>query len=103
MPINSETRLQELTLMMLYLTSWTEQHSPIRRSWKGYTFEALDGLAFQEMIQNSKGAKAIVLTDEGVKEAKALLAKYGLADDTESEGEPSKPEVHDIPITQEEE
>lgn len=40
--------IKELTLLLLYLTSWKDEDflrdKDIRRSWKGYPFEILDGL-----------------------------------------------------------
>ena len=79
MPTNNiETTIQDLTLLLLYLTSWTEQHDPTRRSWKGYTFEALDALAQEGYIRNARGSKSAVVTDDGVAQAKRLLAEYGI-------------------------
>lgn len=87
---NIETTLQDLTLVMLYLTSWVEQHRPIRRSWKGYTFEALDALTTDGLIHTSKRDKDVVITDEGVEEAKRLLDKYGI--------QYTEPERNDISV-----
>jgi len=66
--------------MLLYITSWTEQHNPVRRSWKGYTFEALDALALDGYVKSSRAAKAVTISDEGTEEARRLLAAYGIAD-----------------------
>jgi hypothetical protein len=75
---NIETTIEELTLVMLYLTSGVEQHKPVRRSWKGYTFHALDSLNTEGLIQNSRKTDNVVITDDGVEEAKRLLQKYGI-------------------------
>ncbi|MGQ9533237.1 MAG: DUF6429 family protein [Desulfotomaculales bacterium] len=75
-----EKLIRELTLMLLYLTSWTEKtpFGPVRRSWKGYPFETLDELAEEGLIAGSRRAKSVLLTEAGEREARRLLARYGL-------------------------
>lgn len=75
-----ERRIRDLTLMLLFLTSWPEEAGPVEahRSWKGYPFETLDELADQGLIEGSMRAKSVWLTEKGEKEARALLAQYGL-------------------------
>jgi len=82
---NYETTVRELTLMLLYLTSWTEKEfgTEWRRSWKGYPFDTLDELTEQDHIRGSKRSKSVQVTDEGVKQAKELLARYGISEDWE--------------------
>ena len=43
-----EERIKELTLILLYLTSWEEKNIPgeMRRSWKGYDFDILKNRIF---------------------------------------------------------
>ena len=72
--------LRELTLMLLYLTSWVEKPFAVRRTWKGYDFDVLNELAETELISDSKRAKSVYLTEEGEKRAKELLSRYGLPD-----------------------
>lgn len=50
--------IKELTLLLLYLTSWREKDlpEPIRRSWKGYDFDALDKLREEGFIIGGKKA-----------------------------------------------
>ncbi|WP_368489703.1 hypothetical protein [Clostridium sp. BJN0013] len=47
-----EQKIKELTLLLLYLTSWEEDCKPykFKRSWKGYNFEILDKLKDQGFI-----------------------------------------------------
>lgn len=73
-----EQEVKELTLLLLYLTSWKEDDLPeeIRRSWKGYPFEILDQLNEEDLIRGSKRAKSTYLTKTGVEQAKALAKKY---------------------------
>jgi len=70
--------VKELTLMLLYMTSWTEKGFDVQRSWKGYDFGVLDELAEEGLISDSKGAKSVFMYDDGVAKAKELLEKYGL-------------------------
>ena len=68
----------DLTMMLLYLTSWTERDfDDVRRSWKGYDFDILDELAEEGLISGSKRSKSVYLYDEGICKAKELLKKYG--------------------------
>jgi len=76
---NDQT-VKELTLMLLYLTSWTEKAPyDYRRSWKGYDFGILNELADEEFISDSKRAKSVAIFEDGVVRAKELLEKYGLS------------------------
>ena len=71
--------LEELTLLLLYLTSWREKITPdiwAQRAWKGYNFDILDSLEKKGYITNSKRAKSVGLTDEGIEQAKAIRKKY---------------------------
>lgn len=69
---------EDLTLMLLYLNAWTEQHSDVLKSWKGFAFATLDALSDRDLIIRTKNAQSVVVTEEGAKEAQTLLAKYGL-------------------------
>lgn len=73
-----EEKIKELTLLLLYLTSWKEEelHEGIRRSWKGYPFDILNKLKDSDLIRGTTQSKSVYITDEGVKEAKVLLEKY---------------------------
>ena len=77
--MNQEQTIKELTLMLLYLTSWTEKEPyPYQRSWKGYDFDVLNELADEGIISDSKRSKSVVIYEEGVSIAKELMQKYGL-------------------------
>lgn len=73
-----EEKIKELTLLLLYLTSWKEDDLPeeMRRSWKGYPFEVLNQLTDEDFIRGSIRSKSVYLTATGIKEAKALAKKY---------------------------
>ena len=72
-------QIQELTLLLMYLTSWQESSTPglrrkphktddtlLRRCWKGYDFSILERLEEQNLICGEGGKKPIVFTAEGV-------------------------------------
>jgi hypothetical protein len=71
--------LEELTLLLLYLTSWEEQvvaDLTIQRAWKGYRFEVLDVLEAAGYLNQSHRAKSVTLTAAGVERARVLAAQY---------------------------
>jgi len=70
--------IKELTLLLIYLTSWKEDAGlvKVQRSWKGYTFDALDELKEEGYIDGNKRVKSVYLTDEGLDKAKELMKKY---------------------------
>jgi len=70
--------IKELTLLLIYLTSWQEDVSltKVQRSWKGYPFEVLDELNEEGYIDGSKHAKSVYLTEEGLNKVKELMKKY---------------------------
>jgi hypothetical protein len=57
-----EEKIKELTLLLLYLTSWKENELPgeMRRSWKGYPFEVLNELTNQDLIRGSVKSKSVI-------------------------------------------
>ena len=86
-------RIRELTLMLMYLTSWEEHDTPglravkkkelgkyplVRRCWKGYDFHLLNQLAEEGLIYNSGRAQPAQITSEGETEARKLLEQYGI-------------------------
>lgn len=77
-----ERLVKDLTLILLYLTSW-EEHKygyTYRRSWKGYDFGALDELADEDLLSGSTQAKSVYLSEKGTESARQLLKKYGIKD-----------------------
>ena len=73
-----EQTIKELTLLLIYLTSWQEEEfsMKIHRSWKGYPFEILDELQEKGYISGSIRAKSVFLTEEGIAKAKEFMGKY---------------------------
>lgn len=78
-----EQKIKDLSLLLLYLTSWEEEDLPkeIRRSWKGYPFDILDDLNDEECIHGSKQAKSVYLTKKGIEKAKDSARKYGIEEE----------------------
>jgi len=76
-----EKLIRDLTMMLLHLTSWVEEtpFGAVLRSWKGYSFETLNELEKEGLIEGSRRAKSVWLTEAGKEEAQRLLALYGLA------------------------
>jgi helix-turn-helix protein len=75
---NSEQKIEELTLLLIALTSWKEKiyGDDVTRAWKGYDFNILDNLTEKGYISGSKKSKSVILTDEGLKKANELIKKY---------------------------
>ncbi|MCQ2009641.1 DUF6429 family protein [Sporolactobacillus sp. STSJ-5] len=79
---DSENHLEkDLTLMLLYLTSWEEKEygETYRRSWKGYDFDLLNELGDEKLISGSNKSKSVYLSEKGVEAAKRLLKNYGMS------------------------
>lgn len=83
-----EEKINELTILLLYLTSWDEDgyecdesdnvsNGTFKRSWKGYSFDALNSLTDKGLLFPCKNkTKSVILTKEGEKLAAELLEKY---------------------------
>ncbi len=68
---------------MLYLASWEEKApagGTVRQAWKGHVFKVLDRLQEQGFIHQSRRAKSLYLTDEGVARAQELEERYSEVD-----------------------
>lgn len=76
-----EEQIKELTLLLLYLTSWTEKgpYGDVQRAWKGYDFDILNKLEEEDMIGGeTHRAKSTYLTESGIEKAKELMKKYNI-------------------------
>jgi hypothetical protein len=86
--MDNEEVIADLTLLLMYLTSWEEEiKSPgrdkkpavlakIRRTWKGYPFETINMLVDHEYLRGSFRAKSVILTEKGIARADDLKKKY---------------------------
>ncbi len=89
--MNADT-IKELTLMLMYLTSWEESLVPgLRRKpdragiypkarvcWKGYDFDILNELTDEGLVNARGRSKSASFTEEGVAKALELLKRYGI-------------------------
>lgn len=77
---------EELTLLLMYLTSWEEKgfiadendmpkEAKIKTCWKGYSFDIINKLTNENYLYFSKG-KSVSLTPEGEELARKLMNKY---------------------------
>lgn len=96
--MNKDT-VKQLTLMLMYLTSWEESLVPglheksdrpgfrlqIRRTWNGYDFGILNELTDEGLVNAGNRSKSASFTDEGVAKALELLRQYGIAPEQHSE------------------
>lgn len=76
-----EEQIEELTLLLLYLTSWKEKetYGEFIRSWKGYDFDVLNKLEDEGLIGGSTHkAKSTYITESGITKAKNLMKKYNI-------------------------
>lgn len=90
--MNKDT-VKDLTLMLMYLTSWEESlvpdlhkmpdrpgyHLQTRRTWKGYDFGILKELTDEGLVNAGNRSKSASFTDEGEAKALELLKQYGVA------------------------
>ena len=72
-----DEQITELTLLLLYLTSWQEGDGlEFFRSWKGYPFGVLNELTEQGFIGGSHRSMSVYFTDKGLREETKLAEKY---------------------------
>ncbi len=83
-----EKNIEELTLLLMYLTSWEEESlyydennnlnkETLKNTWKGYSFETINELTDKGYLFPSKYKnKSVTLTKDGEKLAKELIEKY---------------------------
>ena len=76
-PPSDEQLAHDLSLILMYLSSWTERPGEAPRFWKGFRFEILNQLDEEGLIHDSRRAKSAYLTDAGIRRARELLTHYG--------------------------
>lgn len=71
-----EDKVDEMVLGLLFLTTF--QKSPHgARAWKGHDWTVLDRLHRKGYISDPRSkAKSVVVSEEGLKQSRALFAKY---------------------------
>lgn len=85
--INAEKAMQELTMMLIYLSRFTQgdrfTDAKDFYAWKGYNFDILNKLSDFDYIRQGdrpSRSKSVHITDSGIEQAKELLNKYGIED-----------------------
>jgi hypothetical protein len=81
---NPEKAAKELTMLLMYLTRFNERsrfESDLDMAWKGYDFDIINELDEEGYIrQGSHRSKSVVITEEGMRLSRELLAKYNISD-----------------------
>jgi len=70
--------IDDLSLALMYLTGWKEKGitgEPYIRAWKGYDFVVLDRLKEQGLIDFTRAAKSLNLTEEGEETAEGVVGE----------------------------
>lgn len=76
-----DKQVSDLTLALLYLTRFKERGDVVWRSWKGYDFDALNGLADQDLIRDNRHrSKSVLLMEDGIEKAKEVLKQLHMED-----------------------
>lgn len=85
--INAEKAMRELTMMLIYLSRFTQgdrfANAEDFYAWKGYNFNILNELSDANYIRQGdrpSRSKSVYITDSGIEQAKELLNKYGIED-----------------------
>jgi hypothetical protein len=75
--------IEELTLLLLYLSSWQEPPSSendttpgAHKAWKGFTYATLNALEDHGLIHQSRKARSVTLTEEGLALARELEMRF---------------------------
>lgn len=82
--INPKEAVEELTMILMYLSRFKDNSKfsgDLDLSWKGYNFDVINGLEEKDVIRQGRHrSKSVVITEEGITFAKALLKKYNIQD-----------------------
>lgn len=82
---DAKTAMEELSIMLIYLSHFTERdrfaNPDDKYAWKGYDFDVLNQLDEKDYIrQGSHRSKSMYITKEGEAKPKELMEKYNVAD-----------------------
>lgn len=78
-----EETVEELTLMLMYLTRFRDNEGYFRymeMTWKGYDFGVLNQFEDKDLISQTRRSKYAYLTEKGKEQARQLLEEYHLPD-----------------------
>ena len=73
----TKSKVDEMTLSLLYLVTWDRQEGYGARAWKGFDWDTMDRLHEKGLISDPKSkAKSVVMDEEGFQKAKELFEKH---------------------------
>jgi len=78
-----EQAIEELTMMLVYLTRFQEDNKYCRyieNSWKQYDHDTIEALTEKELLFLPPKSWCIYMTEQGKAEARKLLKEYGICD-----------------------
>jgi hypothetical protein len=85
--INPSQAMEELTLMLLYLSKFSEadrfSEEKDYYAWKGYAFKILNELEEKDYIRQGSHpsrSKSVYITPDGLEQARNLLERYHITD-----------------------
>jgi hypothetical protein len=88
--------VRELTLALMFLTRFRERRKEGKEdpwsAWKGYDFDVVDELMEKDFIRGFARGKSVILSKNGMAEARRIIAKYGIEDWESLKGESDWPE-----------
>lgn len=76
--LEKQELIEELTLLLLFLSSWEEKIGPsagLHKAWKGFTYSTLNTLEDRGLIHQSRRARSVTLTEEGLALAHELAQR----------------------------
>ncbi len=76
--LEQQELIEELTLLLLFLSSWEEKNGPstgLRKAWKGFTYSTLNALEDRGLIHQSRRARSVTLSEEGLALAHELAQR----------------------------
>jgi hypothetical protein len=92
----AEDAVRELTLALMFLTRFREKRKVGKEdpwsAWKGYDFDVIDELMKKDFIRGFARGKSVILSKNGMEEARRIIAKYGIEDWESLKGEADWPE-----------
>ena len=88
--------VRELTLALMFLTRFRTKRKKGQEdpwsAWKGYDFDVMDELMEKDFIRGFARGKSVILSKNGMAEARRIIAKYGIEDWESLRGESDWPE-----------
>ena len=83
--MKADRALHDLTLALIYLTRLSDKKADFFnitdfRAWKNYNWDTVDELDEEGLVSSKHGNKSLLITEDGVKKAREILAELGIED-----------------------